>query len=339
MMRGISLCAGAMLVTSSLSWLGVAQTNLPPSAPVSVVSDPASTSSIGDANRTGNKGRSAERVPQDRTIRIGTGDLLQITVFGVPDLAEEVRVNDAGSVSVPLIGNVHLAGLTSDEAQQLIATRLRDRGLLRDPQVAVFQKEYASQGIAVMGEVQRPGIYNLLGERRLSDAISAAGGTTGRAGRAISITHPNQPDKPIIVDMDYMDPSKSPVGNVTLLPGDTVVVSRAGVVYVVGAVVRPSGFVMENNEKMTVLQAVAMAGGTMTTASLKSTKILRKTPSGDVQEIPIALNKILAAKAQDYPLQAEDVLFVPNSMGKSAALHGAQAALTIATGLAIYGRL
>src|SRR5664279_2209180 len=155
MMRGISLCAGAMLVTSSLSWLGVAQTNLPPSAPVSVVSDPASTSSIGDANRTGNKERSAERVPQDRTIRIGTGDLLQITVFGVPDLAEEVRVNDAGSVSVPLIGNVHLAGLTSDEAQQLIATRLRDRGFLRDPQVAVFQKEYASQGVAVMGEVQR----------------------------------------------------------------------------------------------------------------------------------------------------------------------------------------
>jgi polysaccharide export outer membrane protein len=338
MMRGISLCAGAMLVTSSLSWLGVAQTNLPPSAPVSVVSDPASTSSIGDANRTGNKERSAERVPQDRTIRIGTGDLLQITVFGVPDLAEEVRVNDAGSVSVPLIGNVHLAGLTSEEAQQLIATRLRDGGLLRDPQVAVFQKEYASQGVAVMGEVQRPGIYALLGQRQLSDAISAAGGTTGRAGKAISITHPNQPDKPVIVDMDYMDPSKSPVGNVTLLPGDTVVVSRAGVVYVVGSVVHPSGFVMENNEKMTVLQAVAMAGGTMSTASLKSTKILRKTPTGGVQEIPIALNKILAAKAQDYPLQAEDVLFVPNSMGKSAALHGAQAALAIATGLVIYSR-
>ncbi len=305
------------------------QTGTPVALPI--VSAHASTPVTADVKLT-------QRPHNDRTIRIGTGDLLQISVFGVPDLAQDARVSDSGNITMPLIGAVHVAGLTTDEAQQLIATRLQEGGMLRDPQVEVFEKEYASQGVAVMGEVQRPGIYTLLGDRRLSDAISAAGGTTGRAGQAITITHANEPSKPVVVDMDYMDPSKSPSGNVSVFPGDTVVVSRAGVVYVVGAVTHPAGFVMENYEKMTVLQAVAMAGGTEASASLKSTKILRKSPSGGVQEIPIPLNKILAAKSEDPQLQAEDVLFIPNSMGKSAAIKGAQAALTIATGVAIYGR-
>jgi len=335
-LRSFSVILSSMLVLGSLAcW---AQNSLPTALPL-VPAGSAATNAVATADtpRTGDK-PSAARIHNDRTIRIGTGDLIQITVFGAPDLAQEARVNDSGSITMPLIGNVHVAGLTSDEAQDLIATRLREGGMLRDPQVEVFEKEYATQGIAVMGEVQRPGIYTLLGERRLSDAISAAGGTTGRAGQAISITRSNDPNKPVVVDMDYMDPSKSPSGNVAVFPGDTIVVSRAGVIYVVGAVTHPAGFVMENYDKMTVLQAVAMAGGAEVTASLKGTKILRKTPSGGVQEIPIPLNKILSAKAEDPQLQAEDVLFIPNSMGKSAALRGAQAALTVATGVAIYGR-
>jgi polysaccharide export outer membrane protein len=132
-----------------------------------------------------------------------------------------------------------------------------------------------------------------------------------------------------------MNPSKSPAGNVDVFPGDTVVVSRAGVVYVVGAVNHPAGFVMENNERLTVLQAVALAGGTKVTSSLKGTKILRTTSDG-IQEIPIPLNKILEAKAEDPSLKAEDVLFIPNSPGKVAAITGAQAAISVATGLAIY---
>ena len=272
---------------------------------------------------------------QDRTIRLGPGDLLQITVYSAPDLTTEVRVNAAGNITMPLIGSVHVAGLSTDQAQEVIASRLRDGGLVVDPQVNVFAKEYASAGIAVMGEVQKPGIYTLMGERRLYDAISAAGGTTGRAGRAITITHPSDPGKPLIVDLDYTNPLKSPAANVEVFPGDTVLVSRAGVVYVVGAVNHPAGFVMDNNEKLTVLQAVALAGGTKVTSSLKGTKILRTTPDG-LQEIPIPLNKILEAKAEDPPLKAEDVLFVPNSPGKVAAITGAQAAISVATGLAIY---
>jgi polysaccharide export outer membrane protein len=337
MTRSICSYAGLLLIALCLSGTLLAQTKVQPATPTGPATVIPGSASASDSDKAAAAESPTGKVHQDHTIRIGTGDLLQITVYGAPDLTTEARVNDAGNITMALIGSVYLAGLTSDQAQQLIATRLRDGGLLRDPQVAVFEKQYASQGIAVMGEVQKPGIYTLFGERRLYDAISAAGGTTARAGRAVTITHPVEPNKPLIVDMDFMDPSRSPAGNVEVSPGDTVVVSRAGVVYVVGAVARPAGFVMENNGNLTVLQAVALAGGTERTASLSGAKILRQTSNG-VQEIPIPLNKILAAKAQDTPMQAEDVLFVPTSTGKRAAITGAQTALALVTGLAIYGK-
>jgi polysaccharide export outer membrane protein len=279
---------------------------------------------------------SAIQVIRDRTMRIGAGDLLEIKVFGVPDMAEDARVNDAGEIAMPLIGAIAVSGSTALEAQRLIESRLRDGGFLRDPQVSVFIKEYASQGISVLGEVQRPGIYPLLGTRRLYDAISAAGGTTPRAGRAITITHRDTPDRPIVLQMDS-DPAKSAAINIEIFPADTVIVSRAGVVYVVGDVARPAGFVMDNNEHMTVLQALAMAGGANFSASMQRAKVIRKTPNG-VQEIPMPLNKILAAQAEDVPLRADDVLFVPNSKVKSAGRRSAEAILAIATGVAIYRR-
>jgi polysaccharide export outer membrane protein len=338
MFRSVRPFTWLLVIMPCLATSLIAQTSYQPTVPG--VSDAAP---VTNDNRTGADTKQAEDSPslktrqdrQDRTIRLGPGDLLQITVYSAPDLTTEARVNAAGNITMPLIGSVHVAGLSTDQAQQLLASRLRDGGLVLDPQVNVFAKEYANGGIAVMGEVQRPGIYTLMGERRLYDAISAAGGTTSRAGRAITITHPSDPQKPLIVDLDYSNPSKSPAGNIDVFPGDTVVVSRAGVVYVVGAVNHPAGFVMDNNEKLTVLQAVALAGGTKNTSSLKGAKILRKTPDG-LEEIPIPLNKILEAKSEDPPLKAEDILFVPNSAGKVVAITGAQAAVAVATGLAIY---
>ena len=337
MVRIFSLLAvlAILFCLSGRSW---AQTDYQPTVPaVSNAESPTGDHTADSAKKQADDSPALKVRPdqKDRTIRLGPGDRLQISVYGAPDLTTEARVNGAGDITMPLVGSVHVAGLSTDEAQQAIASRLRDGGLLNDPQVSVFAKEYANGGIAVMGEVQKPGIYTLMGERRLYDAISAAGGTTSRAGRAVTITHSSDPNESLIVDIDYMNPSKSPAGNVDVFPGDTVVVSRAGVVYVVGAVNHPAGFVMENNERLTVLQAVALAGGTKVTSSLKGTKILRTTPDG-IREIPIPLNKILEAKAEDPPLKAEDVLFVPNSPGKVAAITGAQAAISVATGLAIY---
>ena len=211
MFRSVSLAALFLMALSLTSDLG-AQTTYQPNVPsVSGTINPAIDHSA-DLDQMPTQGTPSLKVRDEhieRTLRLGPGDLLQISIYGAPDLTTEARVNPAGNINMALIGSVHLAGLTADEAQQFIAARLREGGLLVDPQVNVFAKEYANGGIAVMGEVQKPGIYTLPGERKLYEAISAAGGTTGRAGRAVTITNPSQ-SKPLIVDIDYRNPSKSP---------------------------------------------------------------------------------------------------------------------------------
>jgi polysaccharide export outer membrane protein len=251
-------------------------------------------------------------------------------------MTQESRINGEGDLTVTLVGPVHLQGLSSTQAEQLIEAKLRDGGYLKDPHVSIFVKEYVTQGISVMGEVQHPGIYPMLGARRLFDALSSAGGTTSKAGNLVTITRRDDPQHPVTVVMSP-DPAKSAETNVDIQPGDTIVVSKAGVVYVVGAVERPGGFIMDNNEKLTVLQAVALAYGAKATASLDKSKIIRKNKDG-VQEVPVALNKILEGKAADVALANDDILFVPASAAKGAFRRTAEAAIQAATGVAIYRR-
>ena len=181
---------------------------------------------------------------------------------------------------------------------------------------------------------EKPGIYPLLGARRLYDAISAAGGTTSKAGGYVLITHRNDPDHSARVPLSIGAPD-SMEDNVTVGPGDTILVSKGGLVYVVGDVRQPGGFVLENGKPITVLQAVALAQGPNPNAALNSARLIRKTTEGP-QEIPLSLKKILAAKAPDVKLEADDVVFVPGSAGKSAAKRGAEAILQMATGVAIW---
>lgn len=265
---------------------------------------------------------------------IGAGDLLHITLLGAPEFEQEARVSDTGVVSCPMIGEVAVAGLAVNDAQKMIERRLREGGFYVDPQVSILVREYATQGISVLGEVQKPGIYPLLGAHTLFDAISAAGGTTAKAGRTVSITHRAAPHDPEKVILSYSGDDASG-GNVAVLPGDTVVVSKAGMVYVVGDVRQPAAIVLEN-PNLTVLQAIAMAQGTNPTAALNKTRLLRRAGQG-VQEIPVPLKKILATKAADIPLQAEDVLFVPNSLAKGAGMRTLDAALRTLSGVIVYG--
>lgn len=267
-------------------------------------------------------------------IRIGTGDLVEVGVFGVPDLKQKTRVDSAGKISLPLIGLVPVAGLTSEEAERGIEKLLVDGGFLRHPQVSVFVVEYATQGASVLGEVARPGVYPVLGARRLFDVISAAGGYTDKAGRTITITHRDQPTAPQVVDVSR-DPAKSLEANVEIRPGDTILVSRAGVIFVVGDVARPGGFTIDKNDRLTVLQAIALAEGTKGTASLDKAKLIRRTAVGP-QEVPIPLKKILEGKSPDLALQAEDIVFVPGSLTKSAGKRTAEAVIQTLVGIAIY---
>jgi len=247
---------------------------------------------------------------------IGSGDELDIGVFGIPDLAQKVRVNSDGDIALALIGKVHVANMTCEEAADVIAKRYVDGGFLRNPNVTVYAKEYTTQGIAISGEVKNPGVYSPFSSRSLSDLILLAGGLTERAGKTVTITHAKSGEAPTMVTLSS-DPIKNAEANVSLQAGDSVIVSRGGVVYVLGEVNRPGGFVMENNESMSVLQAIALAQGPTHVASLSHVKMIRRSQQG-LKEEEIPLKKILEAKAPDVPLQADDILFISGSAGKSA---------------------
>jgi polysaccharide biosynthesis/export protein len=267
-------------------------------------------------------------------ILIGAGDLLEVSLYGMPDFKTDVRVSSGGEISLPMLGTVAVGGLSIEQAQVMIERKLSQKGLFNDPHVTVFEKEYATQGISVLGEVQKPGIYPLLGSRKLYDAISAAGGTTPKAGRYVLITRRTDPQHPVQVPL-LTGTRESMENNVPVEPGDTIMVSKAGVVYVVGDVRQPGGFIMENGNDITVLKAIALAQGTNPNAALNSARLIRKTSEGP-KDVPLPLKQILAVKAPDIPLQADDVVFVPGSAGKSAAKRGAEAILQMATGIAIW---
>jgi polysaccharide biosynthesis/export protein len=268
-------------------------------------------------------------------IHLGPGDLVKVDVYGAPELTTEARISNGGDLSLPLVGAVHLAGASTEEAQRAIAECYVKGGFLNNPQVTVFVKEYATQGVSVFGEVHKPGIYPLLGPHRLFDVLSVAGGLTDKAGRDITISHRNKPNESTTVEFSR-DPSKSIQANVELKPGDTVLVSKAGVVYVVGDVGQPSGFLLDKNDSMTVLQAIALAQGVKPTAQLTKAKIIRRGQDGKMTEISINLKDVLANKAPNPELQADDVVFVPNSAAKSAARRSMEAIVQTAVGLAIY---
>ena len=270
---------------------------------------------------------------------IAGGDLLDISIFGTDfncggtsensgNGSCQIRVSNAGYIMLPPIGQLKVSGLTISQAEKMIGARLA-QGYFVDPQVKIVQKEM-TQGISVLGEVQKPGTYPLRGSPTLLQAISAAGGTTVKAGDNVSIIHRGQANQPQGGHL------KADGNKITLLPGDTVMVAKAGIVYVIGDVHQPSGIVMEDSG-LTVLQAIAMAQGMNSTASLDKAKLIRKSVGGK-QEIPLPLRKILANKAPDPELQPEDIIYVPNSSTKSAARRGLEAVLQTATGVAIYRR-
>ena len=268
-------------------------------------------------------------------LRIGPGDLVEVTIFGVSDFKQEGRIADSGEMSLPLIGVVHIGGSTIDEASAIIKDKLVSGGYFRDPAVTVLIKDFASQGISVMGEVEKPGVYPAMSTRRLYDMVSLAGGFTNKAGKLVTVTHRDNPTHPDSIVLTN-DPAKSMQSNVVVYPGDTIVVSKAGIVYVVGDVGRPGGFVMENGEKMTVLQAIAMAQGVNRTAAVGQAKLVRRT-TGQPEEVKIALKGILSAKAPDVDLVPDDILFIPGSIAKNVIRRGFDSAIQIATSVAIYG--
>jgi polysaccharide export outer membrane protein len=265
-------------------------------------------------------------------LKLGSGDLLEVSVYNVPELTTKARIGNAGDVYLPLIDYVHVGGLTVDEAQALIQKRLEDGGFVHSAHVSIFVDESASQAVTIIGEVARPGQYPTLGDRKLYDMISLAGGFTASAGRKVNIIRQQSEGGSITVNLprnladDLQD-------DVQILPGDTITVAKAPIIYVVGDVGRPAGFLVDNGT-LTVLQALALAGGTNRTAKMGGVRIIRKGPAG-MTETKVPLKKMLEAEAPDITMQADDILFVPLSGARVAAATGFNAAIAAATGLAI----
>ncbi len=266
-------------------------------------------------------------------LRIGSGDLLRVSVFGAADYNHDVRVADDGTVILPLIGEMHAAGLTTRQLAADLQSRLSQGGFFNNPQVGVFVREYATQGVSVLGEVKMPGVYPLLGARTLFDLISAAQGTTQAAGNQVSIIHRDRPQQPEIVKLTY-DVKGAAQSNVPVLPGDTIIVQRASMMYVVGNVQKPTGIAMVD-PGLTVLKAIALAQGIAPNAALDKARLVRKTSDGEIA-IPLQLKKMLAAQVPDMRVEPEDILFIPNSMASSAFKKGLELALQTASGVVIY---
>jgi polysaccharide biosynthesis/export protein len=296
------------------------------------VAQDATASTPSEEHPTLQVARDDDGVRSDGALRLGSGDLVEINVYNVPELTTKARISSDGDIYLPLINSVHVGGMTTEEAESLIQKRLSDGGFVKDPHVTVFVNESASQGASVLGEVTKPGVYRVAGEERVLDLISSAGGLTEKAGRSITVTHRNQPDRPITLPLSR-NVNDNPDSNIAVYPGDTIIVRKADVVYVVGDVGRPSGFLM-NGDHLTVLQAIALAGGTTRTANLGGARIIRKSSTG-MTETPVELKKILQAKAPDLPMQADDILFVPTSAGKAFAGRTFEAAMQAATAVSI----
>jgi polysaccharide export outer membrane protein len=268
--------------------------------------------------------------PASTPLVIGPGDELDINVYGAPDLSGHMRVNASGNISIPLIGYIRIAGLSSSEAEATIEAKLRDKSVVNDPQVTVYVKEYGSSGISVAGEVAKPGPYSPVGPHRLFDVLQAAGGPTERASNRVIISHRGQKDVTTVVLSK--DPAEMAASNIDLQPGDTVIVPRAGIVYVLGEVNRPGGYVMNSTGGITVLQIVAVAGGTTHVASAGKTRLLHKTESGFKEE-RIDLKKLLRGQVHDVAVRDEDILFVPSSAIKQALNASSLAAVAASTAI------
>jgi polysaccharide biosynthesis/export protein len=340
------------------------------------------------------------RERQTGDYRIGPQDLLDINIFEAPELNRTVRVSENGEVSLPLLGGIHVVRLTARELENTLAAKLRE--FLKDPHVSVMVTAIESHPVSVIGEVNKPGVFQVRGSKTLLEMLSMAQGLAPEAGDEVlvmrnagynrgqeggaqttpagstgagrkdedgiksgsgsdsngngdgalkknattSVEETNnagakqeeeQGGDTIAINLRHLLNSRDPRFNVPIYAGDIVKVTRAGIVYVVGAVKKPGGFTVKGNEQMSLLKAIALAEGLSSTSSKGHTRIIRTDEgSGKRSEIPVQLGKILDGKAPDLNLQAADIVFVPSSTGKTVLFRSTDAVVNTATGLAIF---
>ena len=289
-----------------------------------------------------------ENLPIDYAI--GPGDLLSITIADLPELSGKYLVSETGMVEIPVLPTpIRAAGLTALELSKNVGHDLEKAQQLRDPVVSVFVEEYRSQVVTVLGAVARPSVYPLRRSTSLLEVLSMAGGLIPQSGNSLTLQHKrptlgNEESIPgqeavLNIDLAKLMQGRDPSLNLEIHGGDIVTVSTAPLVYVVGAVVKPGGYVFQNpGTGLTVLQALAMAEGLKSIAAPRRAVVIRQSTDGPKrQEIPIDVTNVLEGKERDQQLDSSDILFIPESGMKKSLQKMGELAMQTANGIAIYG--
>jgi polysaccharide biosynthesis/export protein len=258
--------------------------------------------------------------PAKRDVYLGDGDLITIHLFGNADYVPTARIGLDGLVELPLIGGVAVQGLTLNQAQDLIAEKLKSAEMFRDPQVSIQIVESPNQISTIIGELH--GVVPILGERRLFDvlaAVGAAGGLPPTASHIITINRYGAA-QPIVVDLGT-DPAKSALANIPIFPRDTIIVPRVGVVYLLGAFKVQGAIPLQQNSPITLMKVAALAGGNLWQGRDNDLRIIRTTGLSR-QVVRVDLKKVINGQDPDPVLQSEDIVFLPTSPMKAAIASG-----------------
>jgi succinoglycan biosynthesis transport protein ExoP len=263
---------------------------------------------------------------------LGVGDMLHISVYDAPELTQQVRVSADGSIRLTLLGDVHAEGKQTGELAKELEADLREKNLIRNPNVSVELSEFATQGVTVEGLVTRPGIYPVYAARSVVDVLAMAGGRTPAAGVDVFVRR-HASGKVEKVRLLQGDGGEEASSNVRVFPGDTLVVPRAPLAYVLGAVQRPGGFTMRDDGNLTVLEAISEAQGTTKLASFHV--LLLRNVDDQTVTLQIPLKDMQRGKQPDQHMEPGDILFVPTSGAKNFA-ENTQAIVASLSGAALY---
>ena len=269
---------------------------------------------------------------------IGPGDFLDVSEYHTPEFHSVVRVSPSGTVTLPMIHEVRIGGLDEQAAARAIEAALIAQGMLLHPQVSVLVTSYAGQDVSVLGEVVRPGVYPYTLHHRLLDLISAASGLAPSAGRLVNIFHRDDAKTPHPVVLDPSGTDTALDHNPELAPGDTVQVSRAGLVFVVGDVQRPGGFAVDPAQGLTVVQALSLAWGPTQNAAIGKALLIREQKGGRTLT-SLNLKRMLHGQEPDQPVHDRDILYVPDSAAKNLWNKTLESAIQSAIGVTIYAGL
>lgn len=289
--------------------------------------------------------------PPGVSYALGPEDQISIHVVDLEDVSDKpVRIDPNGFIELPLVGRIHAAGQTVEQLRGALAARLAK--YIDSPQITIGVLDYRGQPVSVLGAVNTPGLHQLQGPKRLLDVISLAGGLRPDAGSQVTITRQMKwGSLPLAgartdasggysiagLRLDDLTSGRDPAANIEVRANDVISVSRADIVYVVGEVKKAGGFSLNSQDSISVLRALSLAEGLTRDAQPKKARILRRSASGvQSTEVAVDVKDLLAGRAADPQLHADDVLFIPNNVPASAMRRAAETALQITTGVIIF---